>query len=101
MNRYSRLPATLTLLLTFTLAACQPISSVPADDEAAQPPSQAAPPGPARTSSFDASKYARVYVYTIEEIENDGRSLLHISYPVTEQAAINARMEELSQQYIQ
>ena len=101
MNRYSRLPATLTLLLTFTLAACQPISSVPADDEAAQPPSQAAPPGPARTSSFDASKYALVYVYTIEEIENDGRSLLHISYPVTEQAAINARMEELSQQYIQ
>ena len=101
MNRYSRLPATLTLLLTITLAACQPISSVPADDEAAQPPSQAAPPGPARTSSFDASKYALVYVYTIEEIENDGRSLLHISYPVTEQAAINARMEELSQQYIQ
>ncbi|MCY4116634.1 MAG: polysaccharide deacetylase family protein [Caldilineaceae bacterium] len=101
MNRYSRLPATLTLLLTFTLAACQPISSVPADDEAAQPPSQALPPGPARTSSFDASKYARVYVYTIEEIDNDGRSLLHISYPVTEQAAINARMEELSQQYIQ
>ena len=101
MNRYTRLPARLILLLAFTLAACQPIPNAPANGEAAHPTSQPAAPGPARTSSFDASKYARVYVYTLEEIDNDGRSLLHISYPVTEQAAINARMEELSQQYIQ
>jgi len=100
MNRYTRLPVELILLLTFTLAACQPIPNPPAKAEAAQPTSQPAAPGPARTSSFDASKYARVYVCTLEEIDNDGRSLLHISYPVTEQAAINARMEELSQQYI-
>ena len=100
MIRFTRLPARLILLLSFTLASCQPISNMPANGEPAQPVSQPAAPEPARTSSFDTSKYTSVYVYTIEEIDNDGRSLLHISYPVTEQAAINARMKEVSQHYI-
>ena len=50
--------------------------------------------------SLDASKYDNVFVYTIEEQDNDRRSLLHVSYPVTEQQAINARLEALAQEFI-
>jgi len=50
--------------------------------------------------SLIVSKYDNVFVYTIEEKENEGRSLLHVAYPVTEQEVINVRLEELAQQFI-
>ena len=86
--------------LMIWLSACQPIPVQPAAAEAPPTASPEATAARTHTTQFDASKYAKVYVYTIEEIENDGRSLLHISYPVTEQDAINTRMEEVSQQFI-
>ena len=86
--------------LMIWLSACQPIPVQPAAAEAPPTASPEATAARTHTTQFDASKYAKVYVYTIEEIENEGRSLLHISYPVTEQDAINARMEEVSQQFI-
>ena len=86
--------------LMIWLSACQPIPVQPAAAEAPPTASPEATAARTHTTQFDASKYAKVYVYTIEEIENEGRSLLHISYPVTEQDAINTRMEEVSQQFI-
>ncbi len=50
--------------------------------------------------SLNSSKYDNVFVYTIEEKENEGRSLLHVAYPVTEQEAINTHLEEFSQKFI-
>jgi hypothetical protein len=51
----------------------------------------------AATAEADAtlipSKYHQVFVYTIEERDNDGQSLLHVAYPVTELDAINTRLE--------
>ncbi len=88
----------LLLVCLLTLAACQTYY-VPA--EVSKTPAAAAPEDPETPAAvFDASKYKGVFVFTIEEIENDGRSLLHISYPVTEQDAINARMEEVTQEFI-
>ena len=83
-----RLRLGLLLLAMLMLAACQTYQ-VPAD--VSEEPAAAA---------FDATKYAKVFVYTIEEIDNEGRSLLHVSYPVTEHAAINARMEAVTQEFI-
>lgn len=101
MNRCTPLTAGLILVLSLTLAACQPIPNTLAGSEAAQSVPQRAAPAPAQATGFDASKYASVHVYTIEEIDNDGRSLLHISFPITENATVNARMKEISQQYIE
>ncbi|MBX3050641.1 MAG: polysaccharide deacetylase family protein [Caldilineaceae bacterium] len=50
--------------------------------------------------SLNTSKYDNVFVYTVEEKENEGRSLLHVAYPVTEQGGINARLEERAQEFI-
>ena len=86
--------------LMIWLSACQPIPVQPAAAEAPPTASPEATAARTHTTQFDASKYAKVYVYTIEERENDGRSLLHISYPVTEQDAINARMEAATQEFI-
>ena len=90
----------LLIVLSMLLAACQftPNQS----EEVTVPAEVTSDPTatPSHSTTFDPSKYARVYVYTIEERENDGRSLLHISYPVTEQDAINARMEAVTQQFI-
>ncbi len=90
----------LLIVLSLLLAACQftPNQS----EEVTVPAEVTSDPTatPSHSTTFDPSKYARVYVYTIEERENDGRSLLHISYPVTEQDAINARMEAVTQQFI-
>ena len=52
------------------------------------------------SSSFDATKYENVWVHAIEEKEHEGRSLLRVSYPLTEQDAINARMEAVTQEFI-
>ena len=46
------------------------------------------------------SKYDGVYVYTVEEQFNEGRSLLHVAYPVTEHPAINATLQASSEQFI-
>ena len=55
---------------------------------------------PVHSSSFDATKYENVWVHAIEEKEHEGRSLLRVSYPLTEKDAINARMEAVTQQFI-
>jgi hypothetical protein len=47
------------------------------------------------------SKYDKVYVYTVEQTANEGRSLLHVAYPVTEHPAINARLAALADQFIE
>lgn len=82
------------------LSACQPIQATPsiADSPPSISPSTAA--APVHSTTLDTEKYDNVYVYTIEERWNDGRSLLHVSYPVTDQDAINARMVEHAQQFI-
>ena len=87
-----RLRLVVPLILALALTACQPIPSLPVEGDATATSTH--------TTAFDTSKYENVFVFTIEEIENGGRSLLHISYPVTEQEAINARMEEISQRFI-
>ena len=101
MNRTVRSAFGILLALSLMPAGCQPIPLPHESGEAAPATAHKATAAPALTASFDPTKYARVYVYTIEEIENDGRSLLHVSYPVTEQEAINTRMEEVSQQFIE
>ena len=83
------------ILALFVLSACQPIQPLTEGGEA---PTAAATP--VHTETFDASKYENVWVLAIEEIDNDGRSLLRVSYPVTEQEAINARMEAVTQEFI-
>ena len=83
------------ILALFVLSACQPIQPLTEGGEA---PTAAATP--VHTETFDASKYENVWVLAIEEIDNDGRSLLRVSYPITEQEAINARMEAVTQEFI-
>ena len=83
------------ILALFVLSACQPIQPL---TEAGVAPTAAATP--VHTETFDASKYENVWVLAIEEIENEERSLLRVSYPVTEQEAINARMEAVTQEFI-
>lgn len=46
------------------------------------------------------TKYDNIKVYTLEESQNDKRSLLHIAYPVTENKIINLKLEEMSQEFI-
>ncbi len=101
MNRTARSAIGFLLFVTLMLSACQPITLPPETGEASAAAAHEAKAAPTHSTSFDPTKYAKVYVFTIEEIENDGRSLLHISYPVTEQMAINLRMEEVSQQFIE
>ena len=83
------------ILALFVLSACQPIQPLTEGGEA---PTAAATP--VHTETFDASKYENVWVLAIEEIENEERSLLRVSYPITEQDAINARMEAVTQEFI-
>ena len=83
------------LISLLGLAACQPIQPPTEGDEA---PTAAATP--VHTETFDASKYENVWVLAIEEIENEDRSLLRVSYPVTEHEAINVRMEAVTQEFI-
>lgn len=100
MKRLYLALAVSTLMSLVTLASCHP-GVIPADQGSAETtfvPEAAA--APVHTSSFDATKYENVWVQAIEEIEHDGRSLLRVSYPVTEQDAINARMEAVTQEFI-
>ena len=90
----------LLIVLSMLLAACQAVPSQSEVDAIPVEVTSDPTATPSHSTTFDPSKYARVFVYTIEERENDGRSLLHISYPVTEQDEINARMEAFTQDFI-
>jgi len=100
MNRYLVLMSVAVLTSLLTLAACQPIQAPTAESEDPATAAPAATTTRAHTSTFDATKYENVWVQAIEEFENEGRSLLRISYPVTEHDAINARMEAVTQEFI-
>ncbi len=100
MNRpYAEL-SFLVLVSLLTLAACQPIQAPTAESEAPATAATSDTTTPVRTDTFDATKYENVWVHSIEEFENEGRSLLRVSYPVTEHDAINARMEAVTQVFI-
>lgn len=96
------------LISSVVLAACLSGNMLEVESEA---PATTAPEatttepesetGPAHSSSFDATKYENVWVHAIEEKEHEGRSLLRVSYPITEQDAINARMEAITQEFIE
>lgn len=101
MNRTARSAIGFLLGLSLMSAACQPITLPPENGEGAAAAAHEVMAAPTHSTSFEPTKYAKVYVYTIEESENDGRSMLHISYPVTEHEAMNSRMEEVSQQFIE
>lgn len=100
MKRPYALLAAAALISLVALASCRPIDDPAMEGGAssASPPEEAA--APVQSSSFDATKYENVWVQAIEEIEHDGRSLLRVAYPVTEQDAINARMEAVTQEFI-
>ena len=92
---------TLAAITSFlVLAACHPIQAPSAGSEKSATAAPARTTTPSHTATFDSTKYENVWVQAIEEIENDGRSLLRISHPVTEQEAINARMEAVTQEFI-
>jgi len=100
MKRLCVALAVAALISLVTLASCHP-GVLPAEQRSAMAPSvPEAAAAPVHTSSFDATKYENVWVQAIEEIEHEGRSLLRVSYPVTEQDAINARMEAVTQEFI-
>ena len=90
----------LLLMFLLTLAACQTAEGPAGESKAPTTVVPMVKETPVISTAFDASKYENVFVFTLEEIENEGRSLLHISYPVTEQDAINARMEAITQEFI-
>jgi peptidoglycan/xylan/chitin deacetylase (PgdA/CDA1 family) len=92
----------LVVVCLVALAACatDQFPAVESPDPSVAVPDSVATASPSRTTAFDASKYENVFVYTLEERANDGRSLLHVSYPVTEHDAINARVEAITQEFI-
>ncbi len=100
MIRSETFPAGLILAAALVLTACQPItdSSVDYWPAPAIGPASAAPPQ--NRPSTELSKYDNVFARTVAENENDGRSLLHVSYPVTEHEAISARMQQLAHDFI-
>ena len=124
MKRFSVALFVAMLLSVISLAACgsrdepakeneAPATSEPAATETLTPAptsattatsaptsTPAAAKAPVHSSSFDATKYENVWVHAIEEKEHEGRSLLRVSYPITEQDAINARMEAITQEFI-
>ena len=94
--RYTSAAFTFGVLISLLgLAGCQPIQPLSGGGEGPDAAST-----PIHTETFDASKYENVWVLAIEEIDNEGRSLLRVSYPVTELDAINARMEAVTQEFI-
>jgi len=108
MMKYPHVVLSVSILISsVVLAACLSGKMLEVESEA---PATTAPEatttepesetGPAHSSSFDATKYENVWVHAIEEKEHEGRSLLRVSYPITEQDAINARMEAITQEFI-
>ena len=100
MNRQHESLILAAIISLLVLAACQPIQAPAAESETSASAAPAPTTTPSHTTTFDATKYQNVWVQAIEEIENDGRSLLRISYPVTEHETINARMEADTQEFI-
>lgn len=100
MRSKTLLRVCLLTVVFFALAACA-TGEEPAEETKALPiGSPTAVATPLRTTAFDGTKYESVNVFTITEGANEGRSLLIASYPVTEQDAINARLEALTQEFI-
>ncbi len=100
MNRLYVALAVSALISLVALASCHP-GVIPAEQSSAAATSvPEAAAAPVHSSSFDATKYENVWVHAIEEKEHEGRSLLRVSYPLTEQHAINARMEAVTQEFI-
>ncbi|MDE0143972.1 MAG: polysaccharide deacetylase family protein [Caldilineaceae bacterium] len=99
MNRLY-LTLALAVLITLSLASCHPVALQPEQSTATAPSAPEAAAPPVHASSFDATKYENVWVHAIEEVEHDGRSLLRVSYPFTEKESINARMEAVTQEFI-
>ncbi len=100
MGRIRSAVALAALASVLILTACVPIG--PGDDfgEAATPAQISSSAKPSISISLDTSKYENVWVKAIEEVENDGRSLLRVSYPFTEHEEINARMEAVTQAFV-
>jgi len=90
----------LMLAVVHSLSACQPIRPDPVEGEANLSQERGLATTQSPVAPFHSSKYDNVSVYTIEESDNDGRSLLHVSYPVTEHEAINVRMKEVALEFI-
>lgn len=86
------LKAVVLLSTLLTLTACQPIRP---ETEASHAGVRTLPHRPY------SAKYDGIFVQTVEEVLNEGRSLLHVSYPVTEHEAVNLRMEGLAQSFIE
>ncbi len=91
MKKY-RFVAVMALAATLLVSCVVPVSP-----ELLSAPTAA----PTQTTTLEESAYANIFIHTLEETgENEGRSQLSISYPVTEQDAINERIEEISQEFI-
>lgn len=65
-------------------------------------PTPTATPAPASTSQATAYplEYDDVFVQTIEEQDNEGRSLLDVAYPVIEQPLINESLETIAAAFV-
>ena len=100
MERIRLRVALAAVVIVSILTACVPIEPG-ADNGETAAPSQSSPSAKLSiSSSLDTSKYENVWVKAIEEVENDGRSLLRVAYPFTEHEDINARMEAVTQAFI-
>ena len=100
VRRFRNAVALAALATALILTACVPIGPVDHIGEAAAPAQISPSAKPSVSSSLDTSKYENVWVKAIEEVENDGRSLLRVSYPFTEHEKINARMEAVTQAFV-
>ena len=100
MIRAAHFILALMLAVVLSLSACQPIRPEPVESEADLSQKRGLATTKSPVASFHSSKYDNVSVYTIEESDNEGRSLLHVSYPVTEHEAINARMKGVALEFI-
>ena len=100
MERIRLRVALAAVVIVSILTACVPIEPG-ADNGETAAPSQSSPSAKLSiSSSLDTSKYENVWVKAIEEVENEGRSLLRVAYPFTEHEDINARMEAVTQAFI-
>ncbi len=100
MRRFRIAVAMAALLTISVLTGCVPIEPGADIGEAGTPAPVPGSAKPAVSTTIDTSKYENVWVKAIEEVENDGRSLLRVSYPFTEHEEINARMEAVTQAFI-
>ena len=100
MERIRLRVALAAIVIVSILTACVPIEPGAGNGEAATRSQTSSSSEPSISSSLDTSKYENVWVKAIEEVENDGRSLLRVAYPFTEHEEINARMEAVTHVFI-